>query len=59
MSFTTSTFGNDALIGGFTDPVFDAQSVFKMTMDAMATFHPMDPLRLRFGLRYLERMAAR
>ena len=30
-----------------------------ITMTAMATFHPIDPLRLRFGLRYLERMAAR
>lgn len=33
---TTSSFGNEALTGGFTDPVFDAQSVFKMMMDAMA-----------------------
>lgn len=33
---STPTFGNEALTGGFTDPVFDAQSVFKMTMDAMA-----------------------
>lgn len=37
MSLTTpSSFGNDALTGGFTDPVFDAQTVFKMMMDAMA-----------------------
>lgn len=27
---------NDALTGGFANPVFDAQSVFKMMMDAMA-----------------------
>ncbi|MDL2400217.1 phosphonate C-P lyase system protein PhnH [Rhizobium mayense] len=34
---TTPTIpGNDALTGGFADPVFDAQSVFKMMMDAMA-----------------------
>lgn len=33
---STPTFGNEALTGGFIDPVFDAQSVFKMTMDAMA-----------------------
>ena len=30
-----------------------------MTTTAMATFHPIDPLRRRFGLRYRERMAAR
>ncbi|MFJ6326677.1 MULTISPECIES: phosphonate C-P lyase system protein PhnH [unclassified Rhizobium] len=36
MSLTPSTFGNDALTGGFTDPVFDGQSVFKLMMDAMA-----------------------
>lgn len=34
--FNTPTFGNEALTGGFSDPVFDAQSVFKMTMDGMA-----------------------
>ena len=36
LSITPTTPGNDALTGGFTDPVFDAQSVFKMMMDAMA-----------------------
>lgn len=30
------SLGNDALIGGFAEPVFHAQSVFKMMMDAMA-----------------------
>ncbi len=34
--FNTPTFGNEALTGGFSEPVFEAQSVFKMTMDAMA-----------------------
>ena len=38
MSLTPSTFGNDALTGGFTDPVFDGQSVFKLMMDAMDGF---------------------
>ena len=33
---STPTFGNEALTGGFIDPVFDAQSVFKKAMDAMA-----------------------
>ncbi|AVA19871.1 MULTISPECIES: phosphonate C-P lyase system protein PhnH [unclassified Rhizobium] len=36
LSTTSTTRGNDALTGGFADPVFDAQSVFKMMMDAMA-----------------------
>ncbi len=36
LSITPTTPGNDALTGGFADPVFDAQSVFKMMMDAMA-----------------------
>src|SRR4051794_7388267 len=31
----------------------------RMTTTAMATFQPNDPLRRRFGLRYLDRMAAR
>ncbi|MBB5576789.1 phosphonate C-P lyase system protein PhnH [Rhizobium sp. BR 317] len=35
-STTSMIAGNEALTGGFTDPVFDAQSVFKMMMDAMA-----------------------
>jgi hypothetical protein len=30
-----------------------------MMSTAMATFHPKDPLRRRFGLRYRERIAAR
>ena len=30
-----------------------------MNTTAMATFHPNEPPRLRFGLRYRERMAAR
>jgi hypothetical protein len=30
-----------------------------MITTAMATFQPNDPLRRRFGLRYLDRMAAR
>jgi alpha-D-ribose 1-methylphosphonate 5-triphosphate synthase subunit PhnH len=35
MSLST-TSATDALSGGFADPVFNAQNVFKMTMDAMA-----------------------
>ncbi|MFS8115598.1 phosphonate C-P lyase system protein PhnH [Rhizobium jaguaris] len=36
LSISPTIPGNDALTGGFADPVFDAQSVFKMMMDAMA-----------------------
>ncbi|MDL2406725.1 phosphonate C-P lyase system protein PhnH [Rhizobium calliandrae] len=36
LSNTPTIPGDDTLTGGFADPVFGAQSVFKMMMDAMA-----------------------
>ncbi len=36
MSLKTEVLKNDVLAGGFAEPVFHAQSVFKLMMDAMA-----------------------
>jgi alpha-D-ribose 1-methylphosphonate 5-triphosphate synthase subunit PhnH len=36
MSLKTEVPKNDVLAGGFAEPVFHAQSVFKLMMDAMA-----------------------